>query len=51
MDRIRRAFIGGMRYEGSTPRMLPTRSDSLNGTVRALRCCLNLNASAATRSV
>src|SRR6478735_871436 len=34
--------------EGSTPRMLATRSDSLNGTVHALRCCLNLNASAAT---
>ena len=37
--------------EGSTPRMLATRSDSLNGAVRALRCCLSLNASVATRSV
>jgi hypothetical protein len=36
--------------EGSTPRMLATRSDSLNGAVGALRCCLSLNASVATRS-
>ena len=39
------------KREGSTPRMLATRSDSSNGTVRALRCCSNLNASVATRSV
>ena len=45
MDRIRRAFIGGMRYEGSTPRMPPTRSDSLNGTVRALRMLRDCEAS------
>ena len=47
------AFITGLRYgvEGSTPRMLATRSDRLNGTVLALRCCLNLGASVATRSV
>jgi hypothetical protein len=49
----RRAFIGSLRYgEGRLyTKNAGTRSDSSNGTVRALRCCLNLNASVATRSV
>ena len=43
----------GRNFAGMPPytKNAGTRSDSSNGTVRALRCCLNLNASAATRSV